>query len=154
MLGHERLAKYPGTARYTSMEYHDETFERFPRNFKYFQDIFLEEPGKLIDSIEVYKRSKDIVDLEEDTKVYSSDENNDDRTALDAIMELRNLNYEIDHNDFDDITKKILKNKDYLRSQGTLTEIIRNLAVIMGYPKIVKRLDEIKYRLEEDLNKD
>ena len=150
MLGHERLAKYPGTARYTSMEYHNETFEKFPKNFKYFQDIFLEEPGKLIDGIEVYKRSKDIADLEEDTKVYSSDENNDGRTALDAIMELRNLNYEIDHNDFDDITKKILKNKDYLRSQGTLTEIIRNLAVIMGYPKIVKRLDDIKSRLEKD----
>ena len=151
MLGRERLDdKYTKTARYTCMKYHDETFERFPRNFEYFQDIFLEEPGKLIDSIEVYKRSKDVANLEEDTKVYSSNEDNDGITALDVIMELRNQNYNIDHNDFDDVTKKILRNKDYLRNQGTLTEVIRNLAIIMGYPKIVKRLDDIKSRLEKD----
>ena len=46
--GKERLEKYPGTARYTTMEYHDETFEKFPKNFKYFEDKFNENKGELM----------------------------------------------------------------------------------------------------------
>ncbi len=143
----EKLKEYPGSARYTSASYHDETYERFPDNFSYFQNEFLRNPGELIDSIEVYKRSKNIQDLDEDTLCYSSDlDKESERSALDVIMELRNSDEKIDNEKFSEIAKKIIKNKDYLKSQGTLKEIIKELAIILDYPKIIERLDKLDSR--------
>lgn len=138
----ERLKEYPGTARYTTMEYHDETYERFPKNFKYFEDKFNEQPGKMIDSIEVYTRSKNISDMSEKTKIYSSDESND-KSALDAINELRDKEYKISYESFSLLASKIIRNKDYLKSQGTLREIVKNLAILLNYPKVVEKLDSL-----------
>lgn len=145
--GKERLEKYPGTARYTTMEYHDETFEKFPKNFKYFEDKFNEEKGELIDCIEVYTRSNNIADMNEKTMVYSSDENSD-KTALEVIEELRNKDYKITYDSFSVLANRIINNKEYLRSQGTLKEVVRNLAVLLNYPKVVEKLDS----LENELN--
>ncbi len=143
-----RLDLFPGTARYTSMEYHDETFKKYPENFAYFERLFREEPGKLLDGIDVYTRSKTIYDFEEDTKVYSSDDENDQRTAVEVIDELRNRDYDIKFEDFLLIVNRIMENKEYLKSQGTLREIVRTLAVVLDYPKVVERLDGMS--LEDD----
>ena len=140
--GGERLEKNPGTARYTTMEYHDETFEKFPKNFKYFEDKFKENPGRLIDSIEVYSRSKNMADMTENTLVYSSSKNTD-ITALDAINELRNKDYKISYDVFSGLSSRIIKNKEYLKSQGTLKEVVRNLAILLNYPKVVEKLDNL-----------
>lgn len=139
----ERLERYPGTARYTSMEYHDETFEKFPKNLEYFQKSFEEEPGRLIDEILVYRRGKTSFDLDEDTKVYSSKDENDDRTALDAVIQLRLKPYKPEYADVSSLVQKILRNKDYLKAQNTLREIIRDLAIILEYPEIVKKLEKL-----------
>ena len=144
----ERLSKYPGTARYTTMEYHDETFERFPKNFEYFQKKFIEEPGKLIDCIEVYTRSKNLDDMNEKTKIYSSDEDNQ-RTALDAINELRNKYYKVSYENFSLIVNRIIKNKDYLKNQGTLREIVKDLAILLNYPKVVEKLENLHTDFDE-----
>lgn len=145
----DRLKQAPGTARYTTMKYHDETFEKFPRSFEYFEKKFLEEPGKLIDTIEVYKRSKDIKDISEKVMVYSSNEDDSEKTASEVCMELRNKDYKISFNEFNKIAKKIMKNKEYLKEQGTLREIIRDLAVILDYPKVVEKLDEMEVNSNE-----
>lgn len=143
-----RLDLFPGTARYTSMEYHDETFEKYPENFAYFERLFREEPGKLLDGIDIYTRSKTVYDLSENTKVYSSDDETDQRTAVEVINELRNRDYDIKFDDFLLIANRIMENKEYLKSQGTLREVVRTLAVVLDYPKIVERLDGMS--LEDD----
>ena len=144
----ERLSRYPGTARYTTMKYHDETFERFPKNFEYFQKKFIDNPGELIDDIEVYTRSKDLRDLSEETRIYSS-EKDTERTALDAINELRNNDYKVSYEIFSLIASRIIKNKEYLKSQGTLREIVKDLAVILNYPKVVEKLEKIPADFDE-----
>ena len=139
----EWLRNFPGSARYTTMEYHDETFEKFPENFEYFENIFREEPGRLIDSIDVYTRSKNIKDSADKSRLYSSEDRSDERKAIDVITELRNREYKISYDNFSIIAERILANKDYLKSQGTLKDVIRSLAVLLNYPDIVKRLDKI-----------
>lgn len=138
-------------SRYTSLTYHDETYEKYPDNFSYFENMYSKQSVRLIDSIEVYTRSKNINDLSENTRVYSSEDDNENKTALDVIMELREEEYKISFSEFDDITKKIIKNKKYLKEQGVLTEIIRNLAIILDYPKILDKLDKIKEKINSDL---
>ena len=74
--------------------------------------------------------------------------------AVDVINELRNKKYSVKYDDFSIIARRILANKDYLKSQGTLKEVIRTLAEILDYPEIVKRLDQIGIEdNESDLGK-
>lgn len=144
---------YPGTARYTSLSYHDETFEKFPKNLAYFQKKFTEKPGKLIDIMEVYRRSKDVEDLDEDTRVYSSQSEQSGRTTLDAVEELRKKPYEISYNEGIAILKKIAENVDYLKSQGTLKDVMRDSAVLLNYPNIVEKIDQFTgSEVEHDFN--
>ncbi|MBR1540329.1 MAG: zeta toxin family protein [Clostridia bacterium] len=139
-----RLEYYPGTARYTSLQYHDETYERFPANLEYFQKKFEEEPGKMIDCIEVHRRGKTVFDLEDDTKIYSSEEEGDrGRGALAAVMQLRLKPYNVRYEEFALIAYRIKENKDYLKSQKTLKETIKDLAVILNYPHIIQRIDRM-----------
>lgn len=138
----DKLESYPGTARFTSMKYHNETFEKFPNNFTYFQNKFYEEPGRLIDSIDVHKRGKNDYDLDENTLVFSTD-NSNDKTPIDIIMELREKPYKTKYEDAILIMNRIRENKDYLKSQDTLKEVIRDLAVILEYPEIVSKLDKL-----------
>ncbi|MBR2289101.1 MAG: zeta toxin family protein [Clostridia bacterium] len=138
-----RLDAYPGTARFTSMQYHDETFEKFPTSLEYFQKKLEDEPGKLIDGIEVYRRGRTAYDLEEDTKVYSSYDMEDTRTALDVVIGLRLKPYQMSNSDILLLIHRIKENYEYLRAQGTLRETIRDLAIISEHFETVKRLDKI-----------
>ena len=85
--------------------------------------------------------------MNEKTMVYSSEENSD-KTALEVIEELRNKDYKITYDSFSVLANRIINNKEYLRSQGTLKEVVRNLAVLLNYPKVVEKLDS----LENELN--
>ena len=108
----------------------------------------------MIDSVEVHTRSKDVNDLTENTKVYSSEDETDSRTALDVINSLRDKDYSVKYDYFSLISKRILANKDYLKSQETLKEVIRTLAEVLDYPKIVERLDKAEPDdIETDLGK-
>ncbi len=113
----------PGTARYTSKKYHDETYERFPDNLLYFEKKFKETPGKLIDAIEVYRRSKIINDYEENTLVYSSERDNN-KTAVMAVNELREKKAEYNIDEIEMLLDVTIKNSSYLISQDTYSEII------------------------------
>jgi len=144
----DRLEYYPGTARYTSIRYHDETYEKFPKHLEYFQKKFEQQPGKLIDYIEVHRRGKSIGDLEEDTKVFSTAEPNKIRTALEAVSQLRAKPYQPTYEEITSIMRKIHNNKDYLTSQGTLKEILKDLAIILDYPDILKRLEDTQWEPE------
>ena len=145
-----RLENYPGTARYTSMQYHDETFEKYPNNIEYFQKNFYEKNNSFIDCIEVYKRGKSVYDLNEDTKVFSTDDIKEEKKALDVIMQLRMGSYKISYEEIKVVIESIKNNSLYLKSQGTLKEISRDLAVILNYPKIVARLDGIAANFEDN----
>ena len=144
----DRLEYYPGTARYTSIQYHDETYEKFPKNLEYFQKQFEHQPGKLIDCIEVHRRGKSIGDLKEDTKIFSTAEPNKGRTALEAVNQLRANPYQTTYEEITSIMRKINDNKSYLASQGTLKEILRDLAVILDYPDILKKLEDTQLEPE------
>lgn len=143
-----RLEYFPGTARYTSMQYHDETFEKFPQSLEYFQKRFYEAPGRIIDSIEVHRRSKTSFDFEDDTKMFSTEEE-DTRSALDVVMQLRLKPYTTKYEDALLIMRRIKNNAEYLKSQDTLREVIRDLALILDYPEIVKKLDELSSDRDE-----
>lgn len=138
----DSLKENAGTIRYTSLQYHDETFDCFPKNLEYFQKKFKDEPGKLIDCIEVYKRGKTAYNLDEETQIYSSNSKETNEEALDVVLKLRQVPYKVKYEQFALIARRIIVNKDYLKSQCTLEEVIRDLAVILEYPEIIKRINE------------
>lgn len=142
----------PGSARYTNLDYHNATYERFPKNLKYFQDMY--QRGVLIDQMEVYRRSTKEADFSEDTLVYSSeDPTQSDITALDAVMKLRNSRSQITQDDifslFEILTAE--KNQAYFKSQKVIEEIIFDLAEILGKQDILqKHLDRRNRRIAPD----
>ncbi len=130
----------PGSARYTSLDYHNATFDRFPKNLKYFQDMF--QRGELIDCMEVYRRSVKESDFSENTLVYSSENPEQSNiTALDAVMQLRNSKSQITQDDifslFEILTDE--KNQSYFKSQNVIEEIIFDLAEILGKQDILQK---------------
>ena len=141
----------PGTARYTSRSYHDETFDNFPKNLRYFESInyTIDEDGnktlssegkKLIDVFEVYRRSKVVGDYNEDTLVYSSERPEDnDKTSSMVVDELRKAEPRINHKNNVNVLKKIAKNMDYFKEQGTLNEIVFDLGNLLGYNKDIEK---------------
>ena len=147
----ERLSEFPGTARYTSLDYHDETFENFPKNLEYFLKKFKDEPGKLIDSVEVHKRAKNAYMLAEDTKIFETNNPENCMEALDAVLDLRHKPYKTKYEEVALIMHRIKVNKDYMRSQKTLKDSIRDLAIILNYPKVVQKLEELS--IDEDETK-
>ncbi len=123
----------PGTARYTSKDYHDETFKRFPINLKYFEDLYLKNPGELIDSMEVYRRSKDMHDYYEDTLVYSSTrKTNESQNAVDAILKIREKNTDFNKDDILELMYIISRNREYLKNQGVFNDIVIDIGQLLG----------------------
>lgn len=142
----------PGTARYTSLDYHDETYERFPINLSYFEESLENNPGELIDSMEVYRRSKSMLDFEDDNLVYSSERDQDkSKTALMAIHELRTKEYEIDIDTAKYILEKIQNNVSYLKSQGTFDEVIANLGVLLRQDTYRELISHINNLLKQNI---
>lgn len=125
----ERSEFQAGTERYTSLSYHDETYERFPEHLEYFENLFKSNPGKLIDSIEIYKRTQS---NNENNLVYSSDRKEDkDKTAIDTIFELRKKDFEITTEQATYILQKVQKHSQYLKSQNTFNEVIDDLGGLL-----------------------
>lgn len=133
-----------GTERYTSLSYHDETYERFPENLKYFETLFKSNPGKLIDSMEVYRRTKS---QDENNLVYSSDRPEDiEKTATDTISELRKKDFEITTETATYILQKVQKHSAYLKSQETFNEVIDDLGGLLRqstFREVIEYLDNL-----------
>ena len=133
----------PGTARYTSLDYHDETFERFPNNLQYFQNSFLKCPGQLIDAMEVYKRSSSIDDYEEDTLVYSSErEKYKDTDALTEVLRLRTMPVIYSDLDVLDLLNKVKMHCEYMTDQGIFGDLVSDLGGLLGYKQLVDRKEK------------
>ena len=121
----------PGTARYTALDYHDETYNRFLGNLDYFEKMF--RSNKLVDKMEVYRRAAKRCDYSENTLVYSSDNPEDaEKTAVQVVQELRNGESQVKSGEFKELANIIRKekNKQYFRDQRVALEILTNLISI------------------------
>ena len=118
-----------GTVRYTPYDYFNETHEKFIDNFSYFVDLYNANPGELIDTIKVYRRSKDLKEFKDDNLVYSSDINPLENPLL-SVTKLRDANYEVKEQDIAYIFSLIQKNREYLEEQGTLKDLLLTIAAL------------------------
>lgn len=136
----------PGTARYTSLTYHNKTYSEFPKKFEALEEMH--NKGRYIDCIEVHRRSTKETDYAEDTMEYSSERKEDEgRTAIEALEELRGRESQITQDDIFDLFEMITKHKEYFKEQNVLMEIVHDLAEIFGRGEILKkRVSEIKAR--------
>lgn len=123
--------------RYTDLSYHSETIKDFISNVGYFESELSN--NSFFDSIKVYKRSKDIYDLSEDTLVYDSEAHNPGETAVTFINEIMSEEQSIDNNRAVRLLNIIERNTDYLKSQGLYKNILKNLKKIL--PQLDKKLD-------------
>ena len=139
----------PGTARYTSLKYHDETFEKFPINLKYFQNLF--ENGKYIDCMKVYKRANKENDYSENTLVYSSDLDESGEDAVQVVKKIQNAVSQITEEDIIDLCDRIKdrKNMKYLKNQDLFNDIVRDLSNICIVKKEQDRKEEFKESTED-----
>ena len=142
----------PGSARYTNLDYHNATYDRFPESLKYFQDMF--QRGELIDCMEVYRRSVKESDFSESTLVYSSE--NPEQVGinpLDVVMQLRDSDSQITQDDIFSLFEILTddKNQAYFKGQKVIEEIIFDLAKILGKQGILqKHLDRRNRRTAPD----
>lgn len=132
----------PGTARYTDMKYHDETYRRFPENLEYFYKKYRDEHD-FVDEILIYKRSREELDYDEDTLVYTTahPERYEDKSPMEALSRLRNVKNVVDAKEVEYTLSLISANKEYLRSQGTLYEIFYDLARVSGQFRICEEME-------------
>jgi len=147
----------PGTARYTSLAYHDETFNKFPDNLKYFEEIYRKKPGQLIDIMEVYRRSEKIDDYEEDTLVYSSEqEKYKGTTAVEEVIKLRNMPVQFNDEDKLELLNKVKKNREYMQGQGIFSEIVCDLGELLDYKMLIeqKKKEYVDVKSQNDYNGD
>ena len=62
----ERSLDSDSPLRYTDLEYHNDTVHKFAENVRLIEDNFHQDPAnRYFDSIKVYRRNKDIFDIEE-----------------------------------------------------------------------------------------
>lgn len=123
-----------GTARYTSSEYYSETFDNFATNFGYFVNIFENTPGELIDSIEIYRRNKSLIDFNDDNLIYSSNREKDkNKNPISTLRTLRDQAYQIPLDDVIDTLNKVKENLIYLKEQNTLIDILYTLSSLLNY---------------------
>jgi hypothetical protein len=123
-----------GTVRYTSLEYHDETFSKFPQNLKYFEE------KKIIDSFEVYVRCKNILEPLENSRIYSSENlENEYASATEAVEAVRSNNPRLDINEIVEIVDVINRNIVYMKSQRILKQLILDLAKVANCQSIADK---------------
>jgi len=130
--------------RYTDLSYHNETIRDFINNVRFFEDNMHKNPqNRYFNSIKVYRRHKDMLDLAEDTLIYDSKNPNQELCATTHIHNIMNSNTPIDTSRASYLLDMIKRNSDYLKSQGLYKEILTDLGKIL--PQITK--------INEDRNK-
>lgn len=133
--------------RFTSLSYHDQTFEAFSSSLNHFETSMQNNPNKLLDSISVYKRDKSMEDLSEDTLLYSSTTNSE-TTATNVVNSILNSSHSIDCNRFSNLLNLVKKHANYLKNQDLYLEIIESL-------KKIYQLDERNQKpLFENISQD
>lgn len=126
--------------RYTSLEYHNDTVKKFRENLRIFEEDFkLHSDSRLFDSIRVYRRMEDILDLSEDTLMYDSNNNPEHKSAFEHIYNVMANNSKISNIRIYEILKIIERNSDYLKSQELYTGILEDLKSIL--PQLNKKTE-------------
>ena len=126
--------------RYTSLEYHNDTVKKFRENMRIFEEEFKLHPSnRLFNSIRVYRRTKDIMDLSEDTLVYDSNNNPEHKSAFEHIYNIMGTNASISNIRIYDVLKIIERNDEYLRAQGLYTGVLEDLKNIL--PQLNKKAE-------------
>jgi len=135
----------PGTIRYTSLSYHDDTYRMFPGNLGYFEKT--ENVNSIIDGFEVYERNG---------ITYSSTNPIEGQadSAVQAVENLRlkqvDLLEEVDSSAINLLTL-ILEYQQYFKSQGIYDELVCDVGrVLLGYDKLQAMLAEKVLSKEKD----
>lgn len=128
--------------RYTSLEYHNDTVKRFASTVHTFEDDFhSSSTTRLFNSIKVYRRNTNILDLSEDTLLYDSDRPNNNQCAFAYIHQIMNSTLTIDPNRISQLLDIIERNSSYLKAQGLYESILTDLKKILAQLK--KPFDDI-----------
>lgn len=130
--------------RYTNLDYHNDTVKNFLTNIQFFEkDFHTNKDNRFFDNIKVYRRNKDIFDLNEDTLIYDTDTPTPDKCAFAHIHEIINESVPIDNSRISHMIDIISKNSDYLKSQDLYKSILTDLK------KVLPEFD----RASEDISK-
>lgn len=138
-----KMVLHLGSVRFTSLEYHDRTYNKFPENLRYFQQMY--ENGQLIDCMEVYRRARNMEDYSENTLVYSSDRSLYGlKTASDWVDEYRKSEPQLQDSDILDLYDVIgcEKNREYFINQNVIKSISINLGEILKRKRETKGEEE------------
>ena len=118
--------------RYTDLDYHNDTVHKFAENVRFFEDNLHQDPkNSYFDSIKVYRRNKDIFDISEDTLLYDSQKPDPTKCAHAHIFSIMNAAPSITKERITAILEIIKRNSDYLRSQGLLDSIPKDIESIV-----------------------
>ncbi len=118
--------------RYTNLDYHDDTVEKFLTNIQFFEnDFHTNKQNRLFDNIKVYKRNRDIFDLNEDTLIYDTDTPTSDKCAFAHIHHIINSPTNIDSSRVSHILNIISQNVEYLKSQDLYKSILNDLKKVL-----------------------
>ena len=117
------------------MEYHNDTVHKFAENVRLLEDNYHQDPaGRYFDSIKVYRRNKDIFDISEDTLIYDSKKPDPAKCAHAHIASIMNSEPNITRERIAGILEVIKRNSDYLKSQGLLDTIPKDIESIVVKP--------------------
>ena len=150
----------PGTARYVSVDYYNDTTANYIKNFEYFERILNSGIG-IIDTVEVYKRSNGINDYNEDTLLYTSDVTrrrtpNVSISASQIVAGIVNQDVDIGPLKIADLVDTVELMKNYLIEQGLYREILCALQALNRRESIEKqaRVSDTTINDKEEGNSD
>lgn len=123
--------------RYTDLDYHNDTVKKFVLNVQDFENNLRFNPKtSLIDSIKIYRRNKDILNLSENNLIYDSNNPNSSKNAVQHIYDIMYSSSPISDIRISKILDIIKRNESYLKSQGLYKNILTDLKNIL--PSIEK----------------
>lgn len=127
--------------RYTSLEYHNDTVKKFRENVRLFEEDFKLHPdNRLFDSIRVYRRTEDMLNLSEDTLVYDSNNNPEHKSAFEHIYNIMGNNSKISNIRIYELLKIIERDAEYLKEQGLYSGILEDLKSML--PQLNKKHED------------
>lgn len=128
----ERYISTPTPLRYTSLDYHNDTINKFATNIHLIEDDFHHNPAdRLFNSIKVYRRHKDIFDLSEDTLIYDTAKPDPEKCAYAHTFSIMNSPVNMNPERIANLLEILERNKDYLKKQGLYESIYTDIKNIV-----------------------
>ena len=128
----ERSLDTNSPLRYTDLEYHNDTVHKFAENVRLIEDnLHQDSANRYFDSIKVYRRNKNIYDISEDTLIYDSKKPDPSKCAHAHISSIMNSEPNFSCERISGLLDIIKRNSDYLKSQGLLSSIPKDIENIV-----------------------